>query len=149
MKLSEAIRAGAKIRPQGFGELYGSRGTTCALGAAMDGSGMYGRINVYKHFPVCTTEAFAMPCDCASPGVVPHEAVRVKILAEGVAHLNDKHRWSREAIAEWVETVEKKLETEQAGSSSVVGRTPAEVESPACVVGSEVHCTPAEVTATT
>lgn len=57
MKLSEAIRAGAKIRPQGFGDVYVERAkprrwwqrlfgmeaeaekTTCALGAAFEAAG--------------------------------------------------------------------------------------------------------------
>jgi hypothetical protein len=44
MKLSEAIKNGAKIRPQCYGGLFqidGSEIKSCALGAALEGAGLY------------------------------------------------------------------------------------------------------------
>lgn len=38
MKLSEAIRIGAKLRPQGHGKFF-SNGRSCAIGAAMEACG--------------------------------------------------------------------------------------------------------------
>lgn len=39
MKLSEAIREGAKLRPQAFGAYFDEKNCSCALGAASEGSG--------------------------------------------------------------------------------------------------------------
>lgn len=95
MKLSEAIRLGALLHPQTFGatrkyavirnEIVG----TCAIGAAREAG--YSREfswEVTGRCPACehNTTTWALP--------------------NLMAHLNDFHRWTRERIADWVETVE-------------------------------------------
>lgn len=115
MKLSEAIRRGAKMRPQAFQYFFAADGPghTCALGAAAEGFGVLGK---------CITEEFGQlrpigeivgaifydatneaPCGCIPLGWMLHNQI---------AHLNDVHKWTREAIAEWVEVIESKLEAE-------------------------------------
>ena len=90
MKLSEAIRLGAMLHPQHFGDYYdwdehNKVIATCALGAA----GQAG----YKQHP---NEAFLLTfTEC--PVCAWNECLRAV-----VAHLNDGHRWTREDIADWV-----------------------------------------------
>ena len=106
MKLSEAIRLGAMLRPQGHGGLRKSQGgvlATCALGAACD--------------------AVGIAIDASGSNMEAYAALRARwpILREPVMHpedgnmermleitylLNDISKWSRERIADWVETVE-------------------------------------------
>lgn len=84
LKLSAAIRIGAKIRPQAFG-MYCSEGRTCALGAALEainrdpkplnGSGL-----------IAATEPLGISLELASQ----------------VSRRNDSG-WTREAIADWLE----------------------------------------------
>lgn len=101
MKLSEAIRLGSMLHPQNFGSgrryrnmrgqfstpAHGMVDATCALMAA-DEAG-YWNIFANEHCEtVCPVCAYA------------------NALPQMIAHLNDEHRWTREAIADWVETVE-------------------------------------------
>ena len=107
MKLSEAIRLGAMNRPQGFYRLY-DQGRTCAMGAAAEAMGILdhenncyidGHKSKIKHWtPVAMTMT---PCPaCEEYGIDNMQRVMV--------HLNNDHRWSRERIADWVETIEPK-----------------------------------------
>lgn len=102
MKLSDAIRLGALLHPQCFGSMtrwrYGGELPsavgddevigTCALGAA-EAAG-YGDV------------FYSGDADMACPECPQW----TNGLAQVIAHLNDWHRWSREAIADWVATVE-------------------------------------------
>lgn len=108
MKLSEAIRAGAKMKPQAFGTLFNLRGETCAIGAALDAvGGMY--VSMYGSFPILQKPITECPlCNDAKPA---DSDVPCKNFGQVVAHINDVHKLSREAIAEWVEVIEKKMET--------------------------------------
>jgi len=102
MKLSEAIRAGAKLRPQGFGSgLERKPGTSCATlaaGEAFLGVMCRDEVQAYKVIknagidtcnifltkcPQCDSSGFSLWCLCI--------------------HLNDTHRWSREEIADWLQ----------------------------------------------
>lgn len=86
MTLSDAIRLGSMLHPQGFRLLSGvdSDGIryTCALGAAADAVG-----DVYD-----LTRLFG------------------KCLSHYTKPPYDAHSWTREAIADWVESVEKAME---------------------------------------
>ena len=96
MRLSEAIRLGAMLRPQGFGIFSAQFGAkaTCAYGAAKDALGRDFR--AVSEWPWLITE---YPCpDCGLSGVAALSIVSL--------HLNDYHRWTRERIADWVETIE-------------------------------------------
>ena len=110
MRLSEAIRLGAMLHPQCFGALYEyrpgpadvtanqqlprrvwrTRGVmkSCALGAAL----MAGYSDEFEK------ESIKRRCPaCRAPDCLTHT----------ISHLNDRHRWTREAIADWVQTIEE------------------------------------------
>ena len=90
MHLSEAIRDGAKLATQCTTETMGRGrdGSTCALNAAWD----TGHRETHRYYP--------LPASCPI-------CMRYNGLAVVVIHLNDDHKWTREAIAEWVETIER------------------------------------------
>lgn len=105
MRLSEAIRLGAMLRPQA--RLYWfHEGGSCALGAAAEAVG----IAIY-------------PDTFTQVGPVPREWIWINGLKaacpvcgdcddaqETIKHLNNDHRWTRERIADWVETLEPRDE---------------------------------------
>jgi hypothetical protein len=106
MKLSEAIRLGAMLKPQTVGS-YSDETGSCALGAALDAIG------------ALTEDVEDMESSVMDPWLAslwPVAARRVACPAEGCYHqqrlddtvidLNDDHGWTREEIAAWVETVE-------------------------------------------
>lgn len=106
MKLSEAIRLGAMLKPQGFGEFLFD-GRSCALGAAMDAGGIPDDCatvpNLLSRWPLLATAAVPCPeCDDkhGSQGDI-HDNVTI---------LNDAHQWSRERIADWIESIERARE---------------------------------------
>jgi len=88
------------LKPQGFGQ---SEAHSCALGAAMDALG--GSLHssgadtpdLVKHFP----DMYAMSANCPECGRFHHYMTGCIALC-----LNDKHRWTREQIADWVATIE-------------------------------------------
>ena len=88
MLLSEAIRLGAMLKPQGFGNGSGYAGapTTCALAAACDATGI--------------SEFDAMASKY--PGHVLNGCVYRN---DGM--LGDGRKWTREEIADWVEQWER------------------------------------------
>lgn len=90
-KLSEAIRIGAKIRPQiGPEGLCGpfSRGGSCALGAAYEGLG-------YEYSPDAGTSMVISILD-------KHGMPASKFASEIITR-NDFSHYSREQIADWLE----------------------------------------------
>lgn len=140
MKLSEAMRRGAKLRAQaerGWMDV-GPEGDhrSCALIGAAEAAGMlkcddsgWGMgengvasgivtdtrgggvslktsIKVPDDWKLVCERMELSPCKCESH---PGQAA----VQEIVMVLNDFHRWSREAIAEWVEVVENKMEAEK------------------------------------
>jgi hypothetical protein len=130
MRLSEAMRLGAMLHPQGFGTLIcgvdtrGDRSTvrqTCALGAAWvaSGGGMHeeivtasfanprgfataGHTILILEFPAAWRELLDVAAHC------PEFRCHGKAITLGAAiqHLNDDHRWTREQIADFVEPFE-------------------------------------------
>jgi hypothetical protein len=119
MELSEAIKAGAKLRPQNYGSLAGwtaYRGEigSCALGAACEVVGALhiehrsGSLTIHTE-PGLARSVFPLlgesltnedaPCAC--------EAGEGLTVSAAIAHLNDTHRWTREQIAAWVKGLEK------------------------------------------
>lgn len=92
MKLSEAIREGAKLRPQ-CRENYFSDEGSCALGAAMEaitGSASRSAMSV---------------CDLSDKYLThfdhPASDRRAELFTI-IVQLNDDFRWTREQIADWV-----------------------------------------------
>lgn len=109
MKLSEAIRLGAMLKPQGR-ELYIDAGKTCAVGAALDAIGVLDWFlaqggDPTDWFPELSRDINRPPNSrCPISGCDDSDA-RFNI-ASTIFHLNDDHRWTREQIADWVETIE-------------------------------------------
>jgi hypothetical protein len=100
-ELAEFIREGAKKRPdQAFGDYY--RGTTasCALGATYEA--MYHLpANAEGTRPTRDLDWFFHCLDTVKP--CPVDGCKKRIyLAALIVHLNDDHRWTREAIADWL-----------------------------------------------
>lgn len=111
MRLSEAIRLGAMLKPQGFGVLRDASGATCALGAALDAIGHGENYTAaYIEFPICRASLIHPVRGGASIGMYV------------LMTLNDDHRWTREQIADWVQTIEEREteRTEQATSEHAV-----------------------------
>jgi hypothetical protein len=96
MRLSEAIRLGAMLKPQYFGDFYGPEQTTCALGAAGDAIGtvFIDQEDVAAEWPWTQGDFVRCPgeLECGECGNVLNT----------IPHLNDDHRWTRERIADWV-----------------------------------------------
>ena len=101
MRLSEAIRLGAMMKPQAFGVLIDDNGGTCALGAAYDAvgikfdasgipNGYLDELDLWLHRIIELQAATCPECGLNTPaiGLIPH--------------LNDAHRWTRQRIADFV-----------------------------------------------
>lgn len=112
MRFSEAIRLGSMLHPQCFGSLYrrldGTTGAiiaSCAIGAVYTALG-------YTALGGITTEFDFLPwmklvsVKCPECGSEPHPSVSMQT----VTHLNDTHHWTRERIADWVESLESGAE---------------------------------------
>lgn len=106
MRLSEAIRLGALMKPQRFG--YANKdGKTCAAGAAYDA--------IDLDFNEQTPEAWKWVGQvlryCPHPNCNAYGHDRPKVVQYILSLcLNDGHRWTRERIAVWIESVEQELE---------------------------------------
>lgn len=122
MRLSEAIRLGAMMRPQTFRTLLTDDGA-CALGAALLAVGSRPEAAVRSaldRWPWAST----VSADCPTCG-------RSRTVFRVITHLNDRHRWTREQIAKWVAGIEP---TDVSGSGRAAGG-PARTGSP----GSDMH----------
>lgn len=101
MKLSDAIRLGAMLRPQVRGD-YFFAGGSCAMGAAAEACGIVSsrdpRLLAFEEKTRCDLALLLCPA-CGAPS---------RTGTNVVIHLNDLHHWTREQIADWVETVEPK-----------------------------------------
>lgn len=120
MKLSEAIREGSRGTRQCFFS-YGllAMNEFCAIGAALNHIGVFdkamhelsradgGWAALYKYFPNSSSEALCPVGDICD--YTDNNNVTTVLSVAG--HLNDKHKWSREAIAEWVEVQENLIES--------------------------------------
>src|SRR5690348_3552204 len=97
MKLSEAIRLGATLRPQGFGRFIAD-GKSCAWGAAYEAIGSEGGPTAVD--PSEWFWFYTIPFNCPECGADERKTGDV------IIHLNDFHHWTRERIADWVATIE-------------------------------------------
>lgn len=105
MKLSEAIRLGAMLKPQGFGHI--DNDGTCALGAAYDALGKLNDKGFYYEQLMTVFPILRIADRVACP--VCHQPRGMFQLAT-IPHLNDDHLWTRERIADWVEQIEQQQE---------------------------------------
>jgi hypothetical protein len=107
MKLSEAIRLGAMATEQGVGNgSLLSTTSTCALGAARFAGNVacLSDTDAYEQLPKrwpILLEKVSLPRDTSH-----YSACHQRVLMEGVWVLNDCDGWTREEIADWVETIE-------------------------------------------
>lgn len=120
MKFSEALRLGLTLRPKACGYFF-SDGGSCAQGAAAEAAGFpvnnqagsgrtgYDGFALRNFLNKTWPELFVTDVKCP--------VCHLKLSGFGViAHLNNNdwisgdHNWSREAIADWVETVERNME---------------------------------------
>lgn len=141
ISLSAAIRRGCELRPeQNFGDFFGEKRTgflglfgpkvqtSCAWGAAQEGG------NVRQHNEIAATDSVGYRGGKTSAGQmitvleVPYDWIPVLKSFAGcpecghqfrtehmIPHLNDKHRWSRESIAVWIEGIERLVEQPEEG----------------------------------
>lgn len=114
MKLSEAVRAGADW-PDVHGPVF--RGECCcAIGGVVrvyaKGKGVeetaVSMLRMDDRWPILMAK---VPCPAGCCG--PHEVLSL------IPHLFENLGWSKKAIAEWVEVIENKLETESRQSSGL------------------------------
>jgi hypothetical protein len=135
MNLSDAIREGCKIAPvqlyRQFFDRFSELGRfaffsvpkgACALGAALYGSGGFNDVfasemrhpgaEASSRFPILLSLTICPTAAC--PLFVGGTTLE---LGNVVTHLNDEHRWTREAIAMWVETLEQKIDEEAIAAS--------------------------------
>ena len=105
-ELAQFIRSGAVRRPeQAFGDYYRGRSASCALGAAYEG--MYRLPTQAGGLRPTKDLEWFFDCLEGSVRLCPHgNDCRKKLsLAAIMVHLNDDHKWSREDIAEWLESL--------------------------------------------
>lgn len=102
MRLSEAIRLGATMKPQAFDDFYddSSHEASCALGAAADAIGM--TIGTDDGDEIEWPDEWMRVFRATNRGRCP--ACNKKLInLDPIPHLNDDHRWTREQIADWIE----------------------------------------------
>ncbi len=92
MKLSEAMRLGAMLKPQGF-TLWRTADTACALDAVALATGTKVTL-LYHAFRILDRRAICAD-SCGD--------TKRFDLGTMIVHLNDDHRWTRERIADWIE----------------------------------------------
>lgn len=102
MKLSTAIRIGSMTTRQIKGNFRDDGNGRCAIGAALDAVGFYS--GAKAHYLDYRLASLFPLADI----VVKHPIHRGMMdhVSGVVVTLNDHHDWSREAIADWVETIE-------------------------------------------
>jgi|KBSSwiStaDraftv2_1062776.scaffolds.fasta_scaffold514580_3 hypothetical protein len=109
MKLSDAIRLGAMIRPKISGYFF-KDGASCAQGAALEASGTAYDDDVERSFDHGLRVRQLWPEACGLYVRCPACGGSLMPLLYVIAHLNNEnstgHGWTREAIADWVETIE-------------------------------------------
>lgn len=96
LKLSAAMRIGARMRPQGYFRLFNA-GRTCALGAACDGVGVRPD---YEELENAFPQVYSIRVSNVPGADVPLEEV---LLWEAIGFMNDTGS-TREAIADWLES---------------------------------------------
>jgi hypothetical protein len=135
MKFSEAIRLGSLLRPQSYGSIYDGK-YSCALGALMEGAGIAlkatKRGNCTRHIqkqlhvdffntkcgraarqnPAYRTEA-SKTCPACSEVISVNGAGEkcTPNITSVIIHLNNEHMWTRERIADWVQSIEDAHDT--------------------------------------
>jgi hypothetical protein len=127
MRMSEAMRLGAMLHDQAYGELWtldegGAVIASCALGAAFEAAGLpmsremrpYPILGVggtgvlnwgdvpYEWQPLLGAPA-ELPCGCERTGLGVGLFSANFNVQGAIVHLNNSHHWTRERIADWLE----------------------------------------------
>jgi hypothetical protein len=150
MRLSEAMRLGSMLHPQGFGSFVGNLTgpidlstirETCAMAAAWLASGGHSHESVAMT-PVYTSRGVILPGTISTVLDVPPAwtvflgrivlcpasdclGLRPGTVSDTIQHLNDRHRWTRERIADEVETWEA-IESSLVASAEIAAAVPAD-----------------------
>src|SRR5689334_22657934 len=103
---SEAIREGIPQSSQAFGRATDHNGGRCVLETARRAMDVGHYHDVVDDYPYLLAVV-----DCPARECKFHAPIKDRNFKEmGVlVHLNDAHRWSREQIADWLESEEEKL----------------------------------------
>ncbi len=124
MTLSEAIRLGATLKPQGKGEgsIHHDSEATCAWGAAIQASGVGFHFERAVHFDQAPMRAAAGPSEFIKVYDIPDEwKVMARFRTECprcstkdqvyrlIAHLNDDHGLTRQEIADWIDSIQENV----------------------------------------
>lgn len=111
MRLSEAMRLGAALRPQGFRNVFAG-GKSCAIGAAAEAVGIIdiSQDNTYVEGARAPDEWKTL---CKAKAICPECLTHADYfdVESCVMHLNDSHIWTRERIADWIESLEMAQES--------------------------------------
>lgn len=95
-RVARAIFKGIKKKPkQAFGALIQGNDAACVIATAYAGG-------ISQDDPLWSTLVVS-PCPCRT--LKTKENLKMQ-LQTCIVHLNDKHRWKREVIAEWLLTVD-------------------------------------------
>lgn len=109
MKLSTAIRIGSMTTKQIRFKGNDENGGRCALGAAVDAYGVSPQARVIDQacdlFPILGRLVLTPKC------LLDMGAYSISPLYSCVVNLNDLCDWTREQIADYVESIENELET--------------------------------------
>lgn len=123
MKAAECLREGKAKWHQTHGTFFHGPDEACSLGVMVDtalGLGMMPTKNseegggidwekIEKVLPCIFREDFGpMPCGCSLTFMPSHGLYGSPIyqkLGHAIAHLNDEHRWSFDAIEKWLEGI--------------------------------------------
>jgi hypothetical protein len=115
---SEAMREGAKLKPAVRGWTY-VNGATCAIGAGLDALGILQTDHAQtdpanESFATLeSTYPYLYEGEVSCPGESCHSFRWTRLggerLYSTIIHLFDEHEWTREAIADWLESEEEKL----------------------------------------
>lgn len=100
MRLSEAMRLGAMLRPQVEG-VYFAFGGSCAIGAAIEATG--GDIADEESHEAHIVAHFGWIDKAKTNCPACQDRDEVGCI---ITHLNDVHEWTRDRIADWVATIE-------------------------------------------
>lgn len=107
MKLSEAIKRGALLRPQCTGKAFklmpdDTTIGSCALGAALEGAGLIGKPLASETMYLYKQLVMDEWPELDERKVIVPPTDESDFLVYAIEKLNDHHEWSRERIAEWV-----------------------------------------------
>lgn len=110
---AEAVRSGATLRPQAFNHTM-LRGRSCVWGAGLEALGLIDEDVFSTNWSLVDRTEVIYPylknrAQCPVTGCDDPLLADVTKLSVMLIHLNDFHRWSREAIADFLEAEEEKL----------------------------------------